>query len=145
MVCIIWVIEVHIVAPTIVHVCFFKLFPAHYTLRECCAQFLCSWSAHGGSDCAVYCIDPHPDEIKENVVDFFRSDVSSPVYLCFIRWHNSYFSRQQPTAFTIHNRCLLKQNVRMTRRRNLPCQWMRNLPKLKVTIFAGFFSLFFCL
>ncbi|XP_074626555.1 serine-protein kinase ATM-like isoform X2 [Acropora palmata] len=46
---------------------------AQFSLRDCCARFLCTWAVHYGSDISVYGIGLQPNEIKEKLVDFLTS------------------------------------------------------------------------
>ena len=50
-------------------------FLVHSTLRDCCARFLCSWVMHDCDDIAISCADPHPNEVKERIVEFLRPEV----------------------------------------------------------------------
>ena len=57
-------------------------FLVHSSLRDCSARFLCVWSLHSGNDYSVYGIEPSPSEVKNKVVDFLGSEVSSLKGLC---------------------------------------------------------------
>ena len=50
-------------------------FLVHSTLRDCCARFLCSWVMYECGDNAISSADPHPNEVKERLVEFLRSEV----------------------------------------------------------------------
>lgn len=50
-------------------------FLVHSTLRDCCARFLCSWVMYECDDIAISSADPHPNEVKERLVEFLRSEV----------------------------------------------------------------------
>lgn len=60
--------------------CFFCSFPAQFSLRDCCARFLCTWAVHYGSDISVYGIGLQPNEIKEKLVDFLMSEVKIELF-----------------------------------------------------------------
>ena len=50
-------------------------FLVHSTLRDSCARFLCSWVMYECDDIAISSADPHPNEVKERLVEFLRSEV----------------------------------------------------------------------
>ena len=50
-------------------------FLVHSTLRDCCARFLCSWVMFESDDSTVSSADSHPNEVKERLVEFLRSEV----------------------------------------------------------------------